>query len=164
MPRIKIDTGVGETIRAKRKDAHLSQKDLAAKIGVAQTTLASWETGARTVSVYYLGKIAEALSVPLTELACPQQKEFTSNAYSAVNAMAERYNDAYNAINAMAERCNEYVTALNAVEKFTNIGIEQAIAEIPDAYFLDAIITAYKKLGRVDKYKVYKFITKLADT
>lgn len=150
MPRIKVDTGVGENIRAKRKDAHLSQKDLAAKIGVAQTTLASWETGARTVSVYYLGKIAEALSVPFSELACPQQKEFTSNAYSAVNAMAERY--------------TEYITALNAVEKFTNTGIEQAIAEIPDAYFLDAIITAYKKLGRVDKYKVYKFITKLSDS
>lgn len=151
MPRLKIRSDVGNTIRAKRKDAHLSQKELAARIGVAQTTLASWETGARTVSTYYLGKLAEALSIPLSVFVNEQISEDIANALTDISAIS-------------ADLCAEYTTTINAVERYTKRGIEQAIEEIPDSYFIDAIVKAYKQLGRSDKYLLYKFAKSLADS
>ena len=53
---------IGEIIREKRKEAGLTQKELASKIGVAQNTIAQYETGLRTPRLDQLTEIAKALN------------------------------------------------------------------------------------------------------
>ena len=56
-------------IRRYRKAKGISQRDLAAKVGVKGAYIAQLETGARkNPSLDVLKKIAKALDVPVTEL------------------------------------------------------------------------------------------------
>lgn len=58
-------------IKKARKQAGLTQRELAEKLGVATGTVQQWELGARTPTVKKLSKIAEALNVSLVELLPP---------------------------------------------------------------------------------------------
>lgn len=54
---------IGETIKKIRVFKKISQKALAAKLGIAQNTLYRYECGDRAVSLEMLQKIADALEV-----------------------------------------------------------------------------------------------------
>ncbi len=56
-------------IRTYRKKAGLTQPILAQKVGVSQSTLARWESGAREPSLKILKKISDLLGIPLDILA-----------------------------------------------------------------------------------------------
>jgi len=55
-------------IKKFRKAAGLKQTELAKKIGVAQNSVASYETGTRKPEVQNIPKIAKALGITLNEL------------------------------------------------------------------------------------------------
>jgi transcriptional regulator with XRE-family HTH domain len=59
---------MGGRIAAARKDADLTQVDLADRLGIAQQQLASYEVGRRRVPVSLLPTLARALSVSIEEL------------------------------------------------------------------------------------------------
>ena len=59
---------MGSRIAAARKDAELTQVELADRIGIAQQQLASYEVGRRRVPVSLLPALARALSVTIDEL------------------------------------------------------------------------------------------------
>lgn len=69
---------IGERIRTSRKDAGLSQVDLARKVGVTQPAVANWESGVHDPRRLMLAKIADAVHVSPEWLA--------SGARSAVEA------------------------------------------------------------------------------
>ena len=58
----------GELIRAARKKAGLTQKELGAKLGVSGAMIAQYETGVRTPKVDTMQRIAEPLSVSWIDL------------------------------------------------------------------------------------------------
>ena len=58
----------GEKIKAARKKAGLTQKELGRRIGVAYQTLAQWENDLRKPKYATLQRIAAALNVEWTEL------------------------------------------------------------------------------------------------
>lgn len=58
----------GQRIKAARKKAKLTQKELGAKLGIAYQTLAQWENDLRNPKVETLDRIAVALGVSLSEL------------------------------------------------------------------------------------------------
>ncbi len=58
----------GELIKAERKSAHLSQKELAQKMGVVQTVISEYETGKRKPKITTLQKIAAAIGCPTINL------------------------------------------------------------------------------------------------
>lgn len=58
----------GERIKAARKNAKLTQKELGAKLGIAYQTLAQWENDLRNPKYETLQKIASALEIDLSEL------------------------------------------------------------------------------------------------
>ena len=58
----------GERIKAARKRAGLTQKELGEKLGIAYQTLAQWETGARKPKAETLRRIADALDVTMMDL------------------------------------------------------------------------------------------------
>ena len=57
-----------DQIRRVRKAAHVTQEELAKRIGVNRALISKYETGIIEPSVSQLQKIASALGVPMMEL------------------------------------------------------------------------------------------------
>lgn len=53
------------SLAAARVNAKLTQKELADKVGVSESTIVAWESGRRYPNVRMLGKIEQALGVSL---------------------------------------------------------------------------------------------------
>lgn len=60
---------IGENIQKLRRDAKLSQEELAEKIGVARQTVAKWENGTTVPDIYACMAMAEVFEVSLDTLA-----------------------------------------------------------------------------------------------
>ena len=60
------DAKIGRLVRAQRHKLHLSQSDLAARIGVTFQQVQKYENGTNRISIGRLSRIAEALDVPPT--------------------------------------------------------------------------------------------------
>ena len=58
----------GELIKSARKSAHITQKKLGEKLGVAYQTVAQWENDLRNPKLDTLQRIAAALDIPLASL------------------------------------------------------------------------------------------------
>jgi transcriptional regulator with XRE-family HTH domain len=52
-----------ERLRAARRDARLTQRELAAQVGATETAIANWEGGGRSPRVDRLAQLARALGV-----------------------------------------------------------------------------------------------------
>ncbi|WP_026508822.1 helix-turn-helix domain-containing protein [Butyrivibrio sp. MC2013] len=63
-----IEKYVGEKIRELRKNASLTQEELAFKSGLDRTYIASVEAGHRNISIKNLDKITQSLGCTLSEL------------------------------------------------------------------------------------------------
>lgn len=61
-------TGLGQRISSARKDADLTQQQLADSLGIPQPQLASYEVGRRRVPVSLLPRLARILAVPIDAL------------------------------------------------------------------------------------------------
>ena len=71
-----------------RQNAHLSQKQLAQKLGVSQASINYWENGQRTPSVKAAQKISDYFKMPISEIFSPYKEEI--NITNIVNA-AEKF-------------------------------------------------------------------------
>ena len=61
-----IKTRVSQSIREVRKAKALTQKELAEKLGVAETTVNRYESGEQNLTIETLQKVANALEVDMT--------------------------------------------------------------------------------------------------
>lgn len=59
---------IGENIKAARKKAGMTQKDLAKKLGIPYQGISQYERGVRNPKIATVKKIAEALNISPTEL------------------------------------------------------------------------------------------------
>ena len=66
---------IGEKIRNARKERKMTQKLLAEKSGVIETTIRKYEAGAVTPKINNLQKISAALDVPLSDLISPDEPD-----------------------------------------------------------------------------------------
>jgi transcriptional regulator with XRE-family HTH domain len=58
----------GFAVKTRREEPGMTQEDLAGRAGVRRTHLGDVERGARNVRLVNIGRVAAALSVPLSEL------------------------------------------------------------------------------------------------
>ena len=64
-----IDTNnLGRKIADARRNARLTQNDLAARVGVTAQAVSKWETGRSCPDIAILDEIADALGISLSEL------------------------------------------------------------------------------------------------
>lgn len=63
-----ITKDLGKRIRELRQQTGLSQEKFALKIGMDRTHFASVETGKRNIAILNIKKIADGLSITLSEL------------------------------------------------------------------------------------------------
>lgn len=143
---MKMEQGVGNNIRDERKKRGLTQAQLAEKIGVAQTTVANWENDTRNASVKNLQKIADALEIPIANLAVAvvyRNGEFVKD---------DSWLD------------GERIARIAAAERVAKIYMDDILKEIPEKYFLGEIMRIIKRMNRFDLYRVHKYVTELADS
>jgi len=57
-----------ETLRKKRKALRLSQVEVASKLGIANSTYAQYESGARSPNITMLKKLADLFDCTIDEL------------------------------------------------------------------------------------------------
>ena len=57
------------TLAGLRKERHISQEELAFKLGISRQALSAWENGKRTVQLRIAMKAAEMFGVTLDEIA-----------------------------------------------------------------------------------------------
>jgi transcriptional regulator with XRE-family HTH domain len=62
---------LGDTIRTLRKQRRLTQRVLAARVGLTRTYVSAIEHGQRNVTIWTLLLIAAALQIPLSRLLQP---------------------------------------------------------------------------------------------
>lgn len=60
---------IGENIQRFRKEARMSQEELAERIGVSRQTVAKWENGTTVPDIYSCMAIADAFEISLDTLA-----------------------------------------------------------------------------------------------
>ena len=60
---------IGENIQRFRKEAHLSQEELAEQVGVSRQTVAKWENGTTVPDIYACMTMADVFGVTLDVLA-----------------------------------------------------------------------------------------------
>ena len=70
MPPRRLDLRVrfGKRVRELRKERSFSQETLAALAGLDRTYMGGVERGERNVSLLNIGRIADALEVPISDL------------------------------------------------------------------------------------------------
>jgi transcriptional regulator with XRE-family HTH domain len=72
----KADQQIGDRIRQLRSDAGVSQEELGNRIGVSFQQVQKYEKGSNRVGSARLGRIAEALGVPVTDFyAAPTRQQ-----------------------------------------------------------------------------------------
>ena len=64
-----------KNLRELRIASGLSQEDIAARLGLAKSTVSMYERGNRTPNIAVLTKLAELFSVPVDALVAPPQPE-----------------------------------------------------------------------------------------
>ena len=64
----KIHENFGEMVRKKRRQAELSQEELAEKLGIHRTYMSFIERGIRNPSLLMVFKISRALKIKLPDL------------------------------------------------------------------------------------------------
>lgn len=80
---------IGERIKQARKEAGLTQKKLAEKIGIAETTIRRYESNERQPRIEQLYKISETIGVPINSLVGINE---STNSTDAIHQLAiEKY-------------------------------------------------------------------------
>ena len=64
---------IGENIQRFRKEAHLSQEELAEKLGVSRQTVAKWENGTTVPDIYSCMAMSDIFGISLDALAMAKQ-------------------------------------------------------------------------------------------
>ena len=68
-----VKTGI--LIAKKRKEKQLTQKDLADKLGVSNTTVSKWETGKGFPDISLIEPLASALEISVSEVLSGKERE-----------------------------------------------------------------------------------------
>ena len=73
-PRNELLAAFGEAVRALRRERGLSQEEFADRVGLHRTYIGDVERGERNIGLVNIGRIAQALDLPIVDLVAAIQK------------------------------------------------------------------------------------------
>ena len=130
----------GEKLKERRKSLHLTLKEVAAAVGVAEATVQRWESGnIHTIRADRLTKLSLVLDVPVEELSgWFDQSDIRSNSLPALRSeehIAQYIKEKYNldSLNLLSQ-----ISSLSKIEKIE----------------IEKMLTEYVKLDDLDRAKV----------
>lgn len=110
---------IGDRIKALRKEEGMTQKELAQRAGISRSYLADTEANRYNPSIETLGKIAEALSVPVSALLSDSEPEKTGPQYVLDDETMEYLDD--------LRKRPEMRTLFSVSQKATKEDVERAV-------------------------------------
>lgn len=160
----------GERIREYRKKHRYSQKQLAEMIGVAQTSVSGWETGARSITLDDLLLVARALREPISSF-LPEGIEKRGITDESVLAYIDKadcdttkavseYPEIHQLENKLDEELYEVVWNL---EKDVDSMVNNRLSKLSDSFLLDHIISIFRELNKAGQFELYKRAKELDD-
>lgn len=106
----------GQLIKAARKEAGLTQAELATKLNVPYQSISQWERGTRSPKIETLERIADALGVPISKIC---SKDVLKN-YDIL----KRQKDSHKEFQNLMDGLNQYALALRQQEAIKVLGGE----------------------------------------
>lgn len=161
---------IGEKIRELRKKHRYSQRQLADMLGVAQTAVSGWETGARGISLDIVMQIATLLGEP-TSAFLPEQtdvrvKEKLDSVKSLDSlSIEEKINlrsegDKWDFIDRVE---GEAITTVIDIEDEINVFARKQLQSISDKALMRLIIEVAEGLNKLGKYELLRRAFQLQD-
>lgn len=132
-----------DRIKEARQNKHLTQEQLALKIGIAKSTLAGYETGIREPSVEIVGKIMYVLDVDANYL---WQDEMGSNFPVKVSYDEMEHIKKYRALDSQGKKTVDYIlknesqrtsTIAQKDSRIAELEQQSKVAQLPDRSYLE---------------------------
>lgn len=159
-------TDIGQRIKEARKKAHLTQKELAIKSGVATITIQQYESGKRTPQIEPLIKISNALNIDLEKIVDYPTAPSTfplpidSGMLATLDWHAKRNNRTiYKELDIAIDFYLDSLARLGELSDENDNIIKDNYIDSDN--FLD-LIESYEKLSRVGKEKAIERVKELA--
>ncbi len=129
-------------LRQLRKEAHMSQADLAKHLNIGQTTLSSWETGKRVPDEYVLKEIAKFFDVSIEylmeteDIAPVGSQSLNITSYDLAMRILENFPTLISNYERVIETCKMVVVGcrLLSAESIDTIAPEKLLQTISDNY------------------------------
>lgn len=161
---------IGEKIRELRKKHRYSQRQLADMLGVAQTAVSGWETGARGISLDVVMQIAALLGEPtsafLPEQTDTQVKEKLDSVKhldsSTVGELIGLHSegDIWDVFDRVE---GEAITTVLEIEDKSVAFMKKQLRGVSDKALMRLIVEAAKGLNKLGKYELLQRAFQLQD-
>lgn len=160
----------GERIREYRKKHRYSQKQLADMVGVAQTSVSGWETGARSITLDDLVLVAKVLQEPISVF-LPEREEDNSITDEDVLAYIDKVDrdtakavSEYPEIHEMEYQLDtELYQVVWDVEKEVNDLINDRLSKVSERFLLERVVSIFRDLNKAGQYELYRRAQALDD-
>lgn len=148
----------GERIRELRKKHRYSQKQLAEMIGVAQTAVSAWETGARGITLDVLMHVATALGEPLSALLPEEVSQHTKEKLDSVKQLDELPRGELfsgEMLDLQLKLEFEIGEHLEQAQKECDALMKKRLERIPDSVLLKTICDVFRGVNKIGKFELY---------
>lgn len=148
----------GEKIRELRKKHRYSQKQLAEMIGVAQTAVSAWETGARGITLDVLMHVATALGEPLSALLPEEVSQQTKARLDSVKQLDElQREEMYSSemVKLQFRLGDEIGACLEQAQNECDALMKKSLECVPDSALLKTICDVFHGANKIGKYELY---------
>lgn len=160
----------GERIREYRKKHRYSQKQLADMIGVAQTSVSGWETGARSITLDDLLLVARALQEPISNF-LPEGTEESGITNESVLAYIDKMDhdlpraiSEYPEIHELDNKLDvELYEVIWSMEKAVDEMVNDRLSKVSESFLLDRVVSIFRELNKAGQYELYKHAQELDD-
>ena len=159
---------VGECIRAERKKAGLTQKELGEKMGISAVGIAQWENGIRNPKHESIKRIAKALNISESVLYDVPERETPEMQRSLEKSLDESVNR-QGMID--VETFGERLALNDAAVKYRDLALlsrktdslyEESLKDWTDERLLDVLLGSFRGLNRVGKIEAIKRVSEMA--
>lgn len=158
-----------DRIKEQRKKAGYTQKQLGQLLGVAQTTIAGWENGSRSVTVDVVRDIAKALNIPVSSL-LPEEtqrkaEQIFHESKEARQEYSAKFDDAYFMDCAYNDALlDEYWGAVDNAEILSTHKIMESLKDVPDSFLLKVIVDCFNSMNKAGKYDLLRYARMISDS
>lgn len=143
---------VGNNIQTLRKSLHLSQANLAERIGVTAQAVSKWEKGESLPETYYLPMLSQILGISIDDLLADDvQKSNKTKGAVDVSKIVKGIDEINNLKDYLGEDSLFYLASIKGINEVMNLDFNYIYNNRKDILYIEAIIQALHQGYTVNK-------------